>query len=157
MFSTFSEIFKGNIADVHDNPEHDLGTIAFDKSGNKYIYLAGVASTVAGDVVAYDEDYATTRAGANAVGGIAVALGAVIANKYGFYQIGGKATVNVATGFAADTAVYLTSTAGTIDDAAVAGDQINGAIGRSAIGTPASGQAYVQLIGEPYVDNVDAS
>ena len=108
------------------------GTRAYDTSGNEYIYLLGVASTAANSWVTFDEAHTTTLAVANAKGRVAIAMAATIADKYGWYQIYGSATGKVLTGFADNGAVYLTSTAGSVDDADVAGDAVIGAIGRSA-------------------------
>jgi len=118
---------------VHTELKHPLGTRAVN-GGDEYIYLQGVASTVAGDWVTFDEAHLTTRAVANGKGRVAVAMAAVVASSYGWYQIYGKNTVAKAlTGFADDAQIYLTATAGSIDDAVVAGDFVVGAMGRSAV------------------------
>ena len=112
----------------------------------EFIWLKGVASTAEGSVVVYNmDDGSTTLAAANAVGPIALATAATVADTYGWYQIGGKGVAKVATGFADNADCYLTSTAGTIDDADVAGDYIRGMKGASAIGTPSAGLAEVEL------------
>jgi hypothetical protein len=131
----------GALTDVDSAITNPLGTRR--RVGSKeYIYLTGVASTAAGDVVTFDEAHLTTRLVANAVGRVAVALAAVVADKFGWYQIYGLGTANVLAGFADNGKCYATATAGSIDDAVVAGDLICGMIGRSAI---ASGQATVEL------------
>lgn len=112
----------------------------------EFVFLEGVASTVEGSVVVYNmDDGSTTLAAANAVGPIAVATAATVADTFGWYQIGGKGVAKVATGFADNADCYLTSTAGTIDDTDVAGDYIRGMKGASAIGTPSAGLAEVEL------------
>jgi hypothetical protein len=109
----------------------------------EYIYLSGVASTAAGDAVVYHEDGSTVRlVTGTPAGPVAIALAATIAGTYGWYQILGSATVNVAASFADNGLIFSTATAGTVDDAIVADSQVLGAVGRSAI---ASGQATVQL------------
>lgn len=128
---------------VHTTLEHPLGTRAVDGDGNIYIYLQGVASTAAGDWVTFDEAHLTTRTAANAVGRVGIAMAAIVASSYGWYQIYGKNTIaNVGTSFADNGKVYLTATAGRIDDAVVAGDLVVGAIGRSV---EASNVATVEL------------
>lgn len=127
---------------IHTALQHPLGTLAVDGAGNVYIYLQGVASTVATDWVTYDEAHLTTRAAANAIGPLAVAMAAVVANNYGWYQVKGSAQANVATSFADNGAVYLTATAGRVDDADVVGDAVIGAWGR---GAESSNVATVQL------------
>lgn len=109
-----------------------LGHRAKDTSGNEYMYCKGVASTVAEDFVVIDENYAITRAVADEVGPVGVAMGALDASTdFGWVQIYGKATGDTAT-VAADKALYLTSTAGRLDDTDVAGDSVHGCFSMAA-------------------------
>lgn len=141
---------------VHDSEDYPIGTIISgydDTQGyGEFIFLPGVASCTEGDLVVYDlvpaaeaTVLALTTTHDNSGRPVAVALGAVVAGKYGWFQITGVAIVNVAASFAAGNKVFMTTTAGTVDDAAVAGAQVLGAISSSAIGTPAAGQAYVTM------------
>lgn len=109
----------------------------------EFIYLKGVASTAVGDVVIYDENFATTRGVAGAKGPIAIAMSANVANQYGWYQIAGIAVVTAGT-IAADAKMQLISTA-KVDDTATAGQDILNAVSQSADGTPAAGQALVAI------------
>lgn len=119
--------------DVHATKKFRLGTRVKFQS-NEYIYLQGVASVVNGDWVTFDEDYVTTRAVANAKGRVAIANGAVDATtEFGWFTVYGKELGTVLTGFADNGNVFLTATAGAVDDAVVAGDAIHGAVGRGAI------------------------
>lgn len=143
---------------VYDTAINALGTIAVTTDGKEYIFLAGVASTVAGAWVTYDEDFATlaldTDVAASLVGQVAIASAAVVANKYGWYQIGGANAVALAIsgGGAADNGkVFATSTAFTIDDVAVNGAQVHGAIIRTA---EAAGVVEVQL-NRPFIGVTD--
>lgn len=112
----------------------------------EFIYLLGVASTVVGSVVLFSPDnYATSLATANDVGKLGVAMSANVANQYGWYQIYGKGAAKVLTGFVDNADCYLTATAGSVDDADVAGDYIRGMRGASAIDTPSTGLAEVEL------------
>lgn len=133
--------------DIHTEQKYRLGTRVKDRSGNEFIYLKGVTSTAAGSWVSFDEAHVTTLLVANAVGRVAVAQAAVNAStKFGWYQIYGKASGKVLTGFADNGKIFSTATAGSVDDAVVTGDLVVGAIGRSAIdGGAATGQAYVEL------------
>ena len=122
----------------------------------EFIYLKGVASTEVGSVVVYNpDDFSTTLAAANAVGPIATAMAATVASTYGWYQIGGKGVAKVLAGFADNGDCYLTSTAGSIDDADVAGDYVRGMKGASAIGTPATGLAEVEMWRPEVADGKD--
>ena len=149
------------IATNSTTQEHPLGKIvtAYDPSygEGEFIYLQGLASTAVGEWVTYNaDDYSTTLLAANAIGPVAVAMSACVASEYGWYQIQGKAVGLCATGFADNGNVYATATAGTIDDAVVAGDRVKRAKGASAIGTPAAGQAEFE-IDRPFMDDAVAA
>ncbi len=75
---------------------------------------------------------------------VAVAMAATVAGMFGWYQISGIAAVN-ATAASAAGAMNLTATAGSVNSAANAGDQVVGARLSSAVGTPAAGKAYATL------------
>lgn len=117
----------------------------------EFIYLKGVASAVAGDAVVYDEAFATTRTVAASRGPVGFAMAAVVAGKFGWFQIAGMAVANVAALDAADAAQFVTATDGVIDDAVVAAQGIAGCVSMSAVGTPSAGKAYMALA-YPYVN-----
>ena len=128
-----TQIFAGDTSAIDTSLQHPLGTRAFDPDGNEYIYLTGVASTVAGDWVSLDEAHLTIRTVANALGRVGIAMAAIVASRYGWYQIYGKNTIALAIsggGAAADAPLFLTSTAGQVDDVDVTGDFIVGAVCR---------------------------
>lgn len=134
-----------------------LGTIvtAFDPDygSGEFIWLAGVASTAVGSWVTYNaDDFSTVLLAADAIGPVAIAMGATVADTKGWYQIQGKAVGLVLTGFADNANVYATATDGSVDDAVVAGDRVKRAKGASAIGTPAAGQAEME-IDRPFMDD----
>ena len=128
---------------------HTIGTTVQAKHAiygvATFIYLKGVASTAAYDVVVYDE-YAntTTRAVAGSRGPAAVAMSANVANQYGWYMIEGSAIITCGT-VSANAPLYATATAGTVDDAVVSGDMILGMVSKTANGTPAAGQLVAQI------------
>ena len=112
----------------------------------EFIFLKGVASTAVGSWVTYnDDDYSTTLLAANAIGPVAVAMSANVANQYGWYQIQGKAIGKALTGFVDNANVYATATAGSVDDAVVAGDRVKNAKGASAVDTPSTGLAEFEI------------
>jgi len=146
-----------NFDELSDTKKHQLGTIVRakhpDYGAGEFIYLKGVASTVVGSVVVYNaDDFSTTLAVADAIGPVATAMAATVANDYGWYQISGKGVAKVAAGFADNANCYLTSTAGTVDDAVVAGDYVFNMKGASAIDTPSTGLAEVEM-SRPFVKN----
>jgi hypothetical protein len=119
----------------------------------EFIYLAGVANTALGSWVVYNpDDYSTTLLAADAIGPVAVAMAPAVANLFGWYQISGKAIGKVLAGFVDNANVYATATAGSVDDAVVAGDRVKNAKGASAIGVPSAGLAEFE-IWRPFVDD----
>lgn len=122
----------GSSTDIHTVAQNALGTEATDAAGNRYVYLKGVASLVANDWVFYDEStFVTTRTVANSKGAVAIAQAAVLAGQFGWFGVWGAFTGNVATG-AANGKVWVTSTAGRVDNTDVAVDLVLNAIQRSA-------------------------
>lgn len=119
--------------DVHSTQKQRLGTRKRDVAGREFVYLKGVSSLVAEDFVTYqDDDYIAVRALEGAVGKVAVAMAAVdAATKYGWFGIYGAFTGDTAT-VAADKQLYLTSTAGRLDDADNAADAVIGALSTAA-------------------------
>lgn len=135
--------WPGHIAQAED-PTYRTG---------EFIYLKGVASTVVGSWVTYNpDDWSTTLLVPDAVGPVAVAMSANVANQYGWYQIQGKAIGRAAAAFVDNADVYATATAGVVDDAVVAGDRVKNAKGASAVDTPSTGLAEFE-IARPFVDN----
>ena len=138
-----------------------LGTIVRAKDPTygvgEFIYLKGVASTAVGSWVTYSaDDMSTTLLAANAIGPVAVAMSANVASQYGWYQIGGKAIGKALTGFLDNANVYATATAGSVDDAVVAGDRVKNATGASAVDTPSTGLAEFE-IARPWMDDALAA
>ena len=140
---------------------HPLGTIvtADDPTyrAGEFIYLQGVASTAIGSWVTYRmDDGTTTLLAANDIGPTAVAMSANVASQYGWYQIGGKAVGKALALYADNGLVYATSTAGSVDDAVVAGDRVKNALGASVIDTPTAGFAEFE-IQRPFMDDATAA
>lgn len=137
------------ITDTSTTQNHPIGTrvkaINSTYGDCEFIYLKGVASTAANDLCIFDtKTPSTTRAVAGSRGPCGVAMSANVASHYGWYCIAGSINITAGT-VAANGNVYVTSTAGTVDDAVVSGDKVDGARFKSADGTPAAGQAVVQL------------
>ena len=146
------------IADVSTKKKLPLGKRVFAVDPTygvgEFIYLKGVASTALGSWVHYNaDDFSTALAAANGIGPVAVAMGANVADSYGWYQIHGKAVGKAAAAYADNGAVYLTATAGTVDDAVVDGDMVHLAKGASAVDTPSAGLAEFE-INYPYTDDI---
>jgi hypothetical protein len=149
------------IGSVDTSAKVPVGTIvrATDPTygAGEFIYLKGVASTAVGSWVTYNmDDGSTTLLAANAIGPVAVAMAATVASTWGWYQISGKAVGKALTGYADDGLVYATATAGSIDDAVVAGDRVKNAKGASAVDTPSAGLAEFE-IARPWMDDATAA
>lgn len=123
----------------------------------EFIYLKGVASTAVGSWVTFNgDDNSTALLAANAIGPVAVAMSANVADQYGWYQIYGKAVGKALASYADNGLVYATATAGSIDDAVVAGDRVKLAKGASAVDTPSTGLAEFE-IQYPFMDDATAA
>lgn len=145
------------IADNSTTQLHPLGTEVRAKDETygegAFVYAQGVASTAVGSwVLINEDDYSTSLLTANDSGKVGVAMAATVAGEYGWYQIVGKAVGKALTGYADNALVYATATAGSIDDAVVAGDRVKKAKGASAVGTPSSGLAEFE-IDRPFMDD----
>lgn len=138
----YAQIFSGDTTVVDSSAVHNVGTRAVDVNGNEYIYGLGVANTAAGSWVSFDEVLASTLLAANAVGRVGIAMAAIVASKYGWYQIYGKNTIAACDTVADNKPLYIDDTAGRCDDAGVAGDLIFGAYSRS---TDSSNVCTVEL------------
>jgi hypothetical protein len=151
--STESQIYNQPIDETSTTQKVPLGTRikALDKASTAYgvgefIYLQGVASTVVGSFVTYDQDdNSTALLVANAIGPVATAMSICVANEFGWYQIFGQAVGKGLASLADNANIYGTATAGSVDDAIVAGDRVQNAKTTSALDTPATGLVEVEF------------
>lgn len=122
-----------------------------------FIYAKGVVNTVVGSwALLAADDGSTSLLAANDIGPVGVAMSANVANQYGWYQRTGKAVGKVLAGYVDNALVYATATAGSVDDAVVAGDRVKNAKGASAVGTPSAGLAEFE-IDRPFMDDAAAA
>lgn len=145
------------LTDVSTTQLHPLGTrvvavddnpAASNKGEGEFIYLKGIAATVVGTLVDYDVMLGTTAlAPATAgIGPVAVAMAATLANQFGWYQVRGAAAVRAPNAAVVGAEVFmLAATPGSVDDAAVASEQILNAKFSTTTGTPAAGLAVIQI------------
>lgn len=141
--STTQKAALGQIVTCKD-PDYGVG---------EFIYLKGVASCAVGSFVTYNmDDWTTALLAANAIGPVAIAMSASVDSEFGWFQISGKAVGKVLSGFADNGNCYATATAGSVDDAVVAGDLVKLCKGASAIGTPSAGLAEME-IHRPFMDD----
>jgi predicted RecA/RadA family phage recombinase len=114
-----------------------------------FIYLQATVAFAAGDAGVFavvPSTSAKTASGTHANSGrlVAVAVTAIPAGSFGWFQIAGVAIVN-ALAAAVGGKVFISATAGSLSTGVIAGCQVQGAAFESALGTPAAGQAYVFL------------
>lgn len=133
---------------------HPLGTIvrAYDATlgEGEFIYLAGVASTVVGSLVTYNNSAGTTALATNTAkqgNPVAVAMSANVANQFGWYQIGGVATIaKNATKISPNNKIAVSSTSGQVVGGSVAGAAVFNAISvNAATVASATGTVLVQI------------
>lgn len=153
------------VTDVHSTAQFVLGhrVRAYDTTTlcwAEFVYAKGVATVTAGDayIIKHGDNACILvddgTAGAEIGGLVGFAMAAIVASSYGWFQVWGRATANVAASFAANGLIYATTTAGTVDDAA-GGGQILKARSESAIGTPAASQAYIDIF-YPFIGGTTA-
>lgn len=133
-----------------------LGTRRRDGSGNEFIYLKGITGvTATSNWVTFDADHVTALLAANAKGRVAVFMAVVDANtKFGWAQIYGKCAVAATDAIATNAPLYIDATSGRVDDAAVTGDFVFGAISRS---TDASTNIATVELNYPFVTDTFAA
>jgi hypothetical protein len=119
----------------------------------EFIYLPGVASCAVGSVVVFDTIANTTTLAVHttaARGILAVAMAAIVAGSFGWFQISGANPNVLATGGTAGAKLYLTSTAGSVSTTVVATDGVDGALCTVSV---SGGLVGVQLSGPTATGN----
>ncbi len=157
--NTYPSVPIGTIAVFRDNGSTFLGSGTF-------IFLPGVTSTVAGDVVSYrlsagtdvagdvNDGAATARWAGTGNTGYPLAVATAATNtqaKWGWYQIQGGAIVNITGTVTAGNSAYFGQTA-TIGTTAAGGKQVLGMQASSANGVPDTGKA-IFTINNPVVQS----
>lgn len=137
-----------NLYSVDSTQKYPIGTTvtAVDATHGfgEFIYLKGVADTAEGSWVSYDEAGVTALFATGIISQLAVALGATVADTYGWYCRKGKIAASTTSVDDNDAQLYQEA-AGQVSDTVTAGDRVYGAIARSATDTPATGLSWVQI------------
>jgi hypothetical protein len=131
----------------------DAGSTGYGEG--EFIYVKGVANGAVASWAGYNSKTgATTLAAANGNYPLGVMVSTLDATtKFGWLQIRGRAVGKCLTEFADNGVCYLTSTAGSIDDASVIGDVVHNAIGRNG-GTVTVGDLAGEFeLNRPYSEN----
>ena len=150
------------IANVETTQNHPFGTIVRAKDvgstaygEGEFIYVKGVASGATKAWAGYNSKTgATTLAVADGIYPLGVMMSTLDATTdFGWLQIRGRAIGKALTAYADNGQPYLTSTAGSVDDASVIGDVIHNAIGRNG-GTHTVGDLAGEFeLNRPYCEN----
>lgn len=114
----------------------------------EFIYLKGIGSTAVGSMVDYDTYLGVTALSPATAGSgsVAVAMSPNVALQYGWYQIEGAAVVKAPNAMVVGADVFsLAATPGSVDDAAVNGEQIMNAKVSTTTGTPGAGLGVIQI------------
>lgn len=144
---------EGQANEVHTTQKNALGARALDQFDNEYVYLKGVASTVEGMAVTFDEAGVTTLLAANAVGPVAWATAAIDATtKFGWYATAGAILGRVVTATADNAQLGRETTDGEIGDGFAAGDAIRLCVARAANASGSTVLQKIQTAGRPYVE-----
>jgi len=109
------------------------------------VYLKAGAIEAVGSVVTFSGEYTTALAVANAIGNIAVSISVKAVDEFGWYVVRGNVPALVLAGFVKDVKCFLTATPGSLDDAAVVGDDIFASLSITAINTPSAGLAVINV------------
>jgi hypothetical protein len=136
---------------------HDIGTIVTARDpvygGGEFIYLLGVASTIAGSVVTYNGNTTGTPTGqttlapatANLGQPLAVAMSANLAASWGWYQIAGNAVAATNGTLATGPGKLYLAGSGQLTSTQGNGLEVLNAVNVTATGTPAANQAVVEI------------
>ena len=144
---------------------HPLGTIirAYDTASSlgegEFIYLEGVASTVVGTLVTYNNFGATTTLVPNTASQnapVAVAMSANVANQFGWYQISGVARISRVTGSktSPSSKLSISSTAGSVQGGSVAGKQVMNCISANTATVASAAVTILAQIDRPFMEPV---
>lgn len=150
------------IAGVETTQLHPFGTIVRAKDvgstaygEGEFVYVKGVSSGAVKKWAGYNtKTGATTLAVADGNYPIGVFMADLDATtKFGWLQISGRAIGKCLTSFADNGVVYLTSTAGSVDDASVIGDVVHNAVGRNGATVTVGDLAGEFQLARPYSEN----
>ena len=148
---------SGVPGEVHSAKQNDLGAIREFSDGTtiyRYIYLQGVASTVAGDWVCFKPGvYTTARLTTAMRGGVAIASAAIVASSYGWYGYEGTFTSNCLSATLSNGYLYATATAGSAEDLLTKNELIANATATGAPVTSTGGGSQVVAINRATVGN----
>lgn len=137
------DLLGASIATVDSSAAYPLGTKCTARNTStgyvgEFVYMKGVASTATGlwCLLNYDNGTVSLLADGD-LGGVGIAMGAIVASKYGWFQIRGKGTGMLAASIADNAGLYI-SAAGVAIATASGKSEIQGARAAAASGSSAA-------------------
>jgi hypothetical protein len=153
------------IAEFSSTQRHPLGfTVdAYDPTygSGTFVYLAGVASTVVGSVVSYNQLTGVTALVPNTANlgrPLAVAMSAnIVATTWGWYQVRGAAVIKKsAINVAPSVKLYISATTGRLMPTAASGKQVLNAITVNAASVASATSTITAQINFPFAQGATA-
>lgn len=145
----------GRVGEVHTSAKNPVGMVARGTDGNDYIYLAGATSIAANEWVTYQAGtFTAARLVAGAKGSVAIASGAIVASRWGWFGLVGSFTAVCESSIVSNAYCFAMATTGRVDDAVVKNDQIKKA--KTTTAGVAAGTATV-VIDRPFIGSDDES
>lgn len=139
------------VADLNEGRGFTLGNVLTDHRGYRYTYAKASSAISQYSYVCIDELGAAlngTKTLVDAGYQVAIAPIAFAADDYGFFQISGVTSLLTAGSVAADTSIYTSATAGSVDDASTSQTQLAGVVLTAATSTAAtSGACFIGASG----------
>ena len=141
--------------------QYELGTIVRGQDATlglgEFIYLLGVASTEVGLLVKYNattfQTVVVTNTAVQAVP-VAVAMAAILATQYGWYQIEGLAVIKkTAVAVTPQVTLFLSATAGRVKVLASAGLQVVGCRSANLTTVASTVSTVTALINRPHLQS----
>lgn len=124
-------------------PLFGLGDSYEDQNGSVWVYVKASGAISQYDVVTYDETFNTTVASVTTSNAarddkLGVAAVAFASSEYGWLQIYGPCTINVAAACVPNAELTMTSVAGVLDDATTASLKVADGIAQTAASVSAA-------------------
>ena len=136
--------------EVHSTKLNPVGTVREFSDGNFYIYLAGVTSCVDGSVVVFQTGVWTAALVATGKkGSIAIATAAITGTDWGWFTFIGQDVGIARTAITSNVALFAGGVAGSLDIAAVKGDQVMKCHARNA--AAGGGDSVILQIDRAYI------
>jgi hypothetical protein len=144
--------FGTNFAEDSSTASFAVGTCGTGSEGTDWVYVVAATTIAANDVCVYSGSHSaspiTTANSAGATGIGVAAAGGITSGSYGWLCRGGSGPnvkVNVLANCGADRLLFTTTTAGSLDDASVAGSELEGIVLETSAATAGAWLAQIHF------------